>query len=220
MPEESEILASLSQAVIDCDADSAARWAQIAVGAQVDPLLALDALDGGIREIGDGFARGELYLPDLLMSADAMTAASAILEEQIQQRGAARPSAGKVVIGTVFGDIHNIGKNMVATLLKAAGFEVLDLGINVRSEEFVSAVKTFDPGILAMAVADHDGSGTATGHRRGRAGRAARPGASYRGRWGDQRRFARTIGADGFDSTAPGGGQLALELLKKEPAHG
>ncbi len=220
MPDESAILGGLRQAVIDCDADSAAHWAEIAVGAQVDPLLALDALTAGIREIGDGFARGELYLPDLLMAADAMTAASAILEDQLQQKGASRPSAGKVVIGTVFGDIHNIGKNMVATLLKAAGFEVLDLGINVRSEEFVSAVKTFGPGILAMSALL-----TTTAPEQQRVIDALEQ-AGLRGRvrvivggGGITREFARNIGADGFDATAPGAVQLALSLIK-ETANG
>jgi methanogenic corrinoid protein MtbC1 len=223
MLEESEILSGLRQAVIDGDDEQAGRWATTALEADIDPLLAFDALTAGIREIGDAFARGELYLPDLLMSADAMKVASAILEDQIKDKGAARRSTGKVVIGTVFGDIHNIGKNMVATLLKAAGFEVLDLGINVRSEEFVSAVKTFQPDILAMSALL-----TTTAPEQERVIDALTQ-AGLRGRvqvivggGGITREFARRIGADGFDATAPGAVQLALGLAQRPmvTAHG
>ena len=146
------ILENLKKAVIDYDAQDAAEWARQAVAEGIDPLEALDALTETIRYIGDLFGRGELWLPDLIAASETMSAATKILEEEIRRSGARQKSLGVVVIGTVAGDIHDIGKNMVATLLKAGGFEVHDLGINIQADEFVKAIIKHDAQILAMSA--------------------------------------------------------------------
>jgi len=97
-----------------------------------------------IRGVGDLFNNGELWLPDLVGASSAMQAATPIIENELKKAGSKRESLGIVVIGTVFGDIHNIGKDMVCTLLIAGGFEVHDLGVNVPAKEFVSAIEKYE----------------------------------------------------------------------------
>jgi methylmalonyl-CoA mutase cobalamin-binding domain/chain len=101
--------------------------------------------------VGEGFSSGELFLPDLAIAAETMKAAGAILETEIQRRGTSRAAIGKVVIGTVAGDLHDIGKTIVSTMLNTRGFEIIDLGVNVSREAFVQAVKEHKPVLLGMS---------------------------------------------------------------------
>jgi len=212
--EASEILHSLSRAVTEYDPEAAARWAGQAVEQNLDPLVALAALTDAIRAVGDGFACGELWLPDLIAAAEAMSAGTAILEAEIARRGVRQESLGIVVIGTVFGDIHDIGKNMVATLLRAAGFSVHDLGINIRAEAFVDAVIRHDARLLALSALL-----TTTAPEQEKvidllkaAGLRERVKVIVGG-GGITRSFAESIGADGYEPTAPGAVKLAKHLL-------
>ncbi|HSR32294.1 MAG TPA: cobalamin-dependent protein, partial [Anaerolineae bacterium] len=147
-----EIFEGLKRAVLEYDAAGATAWAQKTVEERLDPLDALDVLTEAIRIVGDGFGRGDLWLPDLVGASEAMLAAMPIIEAEIARRGAERKSLGNVVIGTVYGDLHNIGKAMVSTLLTAEGFRVHDLGINVTGERFLQAIKEHDADILAMSA--------------------------------------------------------------------
>jgi len=147
-----ETLENLKRAVVEYDTEGAVSWARKAVEEKVDPVKALDALTEAIRQVGDGFGRGELWLPDLVGAADAMQAAMPIIEEELQRTGAKREAMGIVVAGAVFGDIHSIGKTMVCTLLTAEGFKVHDLGVNIKAEEFVAAIEKYKPDILAMSA--------------------------------------------------------------------
>jgi corrinoid protein of di/trimethylamine methyltransferase len=208
------ILENLKKAVIDYDAQGAAAWARQAVAEGVDPLEALDALTEAIRDIGDLFGRGELWLPDLIAAADTMSAATKILEEEIRRSGAKQKSLGVVVIGTVAGDIHDIGKNMVATLLKAGGFEVHDLGINIQADEFVKAIVKHDAQILAMSAL----LTTTAAQQRKVIELLQEKGLRDRvkvmvGGGGITADFAASIGADGYDPTAPGAVNLARRFV-------
>ncbi len=127
---ENMILENLGGAVKDYDVQGAAQWANNAVEEGIDPLLALDSLTEAIREVGDAFGAGELFLPELVSAAEAMQAAMPIIEESLHSRGLERESVGKVVAGTVTGDIHNIGKSMLCTLLVADG-----IGIGLSMQE-------------------------------------------------------------------------------------
>ncbi|MFA9404085.1 MAG: B12-binding domain-containing protein, partial [Anaerolineales bacterium] len=111
---------------------------------KMDPIQVLDALTEAIREVGDGFGKGELFLPELVGAANAMQKATPILEEEIKKSGARRESVGRVVIGSVYGDMHNIGKTMVCTLLTADGFEVIDLGISGFDIPRLSSTELFE----------------------------------------------------------------------------
>jgi methylmalonyl-CoA mutase cobalamin-binding domain/chain len=109
-----------------------------------------DALVEGMRIVGIDFRDGILFVPEVLLAANAMKAGMAILRPLLAETGAAR--VGKVVIGTVKGDIHDIGKNLVAMMLEGAGFEVVDLGINTDADKFIAALEEHRPDILGMSA--------------------------------------------------------------------
>ena len=109
-----------------------------------------DALVEGMRIVGIDFRDGILFVPEVLLSANAMKAGMVILRPLLAETGA--EPIGKVVIGTVKGDIHDIGKNLVAMMLEGAGFEVIDLGINTSADEFLAALEEHQPDILGMSA--------------------------------------------------------------------
>ena len=147
-----EILKGLQKSLRDYDQEGCVAGAQKAIQEGIDPLRAIDALTEVIQEVGDGFSRGELFLPDLIAAGATMAGAMAELTAALKHKGLERKSLGKVVIGTVFGDIHSIGKDMVSTLMTASGFTVHDLGIDVKAERFIEAVKQDRPDVLAMSA--------------------------------------------------------------------
>ena len=108
------------------------------------------ALVEGMRIVGVDFRDGILFVPEVLLAANAMKAGMAILRPLLAETGA--PSPGRIVIGTVKGDIHDIGKNLVGTMLEGAGFEVFDLGINVAAEDFLAALEEHRADILGMSA--------------------------------------------------------------------
>jgi len=145
------VLENLKKAVMEYDNAGAASWARKAIEEGIDPIKALDALTKAIKQVGDGYGRGELWLPDLVGAASAMTSAMPVIEEKIKVTGGKQQALGTIVIGTVYGDIHNIGKDMVGVLSTAEGFEVIDLGINIPAEKFIEGVKEHNADILAMS---------------------------------------------------------------------
>jgi len=214
--EKKQTLENLRKAVFEYDKELAQASAKKAVEQGIDPLEALDVMTVAIREIGDAFGRGELWLPDLVGASDAMQAAVPILEDEIKKRGETRKPLGIVVAGTVFGDIHNIGKTMVTTLLTAAGFQVYDLGVNVHAKGFIDAIKKYNPDLLAMSalmtttcteqekvIKELENEGLREKVKVMVGGAAV------------TEEFAKSIGADGYDPTAPGAVELALKLLGK-----
>jgi len=214
--EKKEVLDSLRKAIYEYNNELAAESAKKAVEMGIDPLEALDVMTVAIREIGDAFGRGELWLPDLVGASDAMQSAVPILEEEIKKRGESRESLGIVVIGTVFGDIHSIGKTMVATLLTAAGFEVHDVGVNVHAKKFVEAIKENNANILAMSAL----MTTTCVEQENVIKTLKEDGIRDRvkvmvGGAAVTEEFAETIGADGYDPTAPGAVELAKRLVEK-----
>jgi len=109
-----------------------------------------EALVEGMRIVGEDFRDGILFVPEVLMSANAMKAGMAILRPLLAETGA--PKIGKMVIGTVKGDIHDIGKNLVCMMMEGAGFEVIDLGINNGVEKYLEAIEKHQPEILGMSA--------------------------------------------------------------------
>ena len=209
-----KILENLKKAVIEYDNEATAHWARKAVEEGIDPIKALDALTEGVKQVGDGFGRGDLWLPDLVGAASAMTSATTILEERIKATGGKRQTLGRVVIGTVYGDVHNIGKNMVATLALAQGFEVIDLGIDIVAEKFMEAVINDEPDILAMSALM-----TTTAYEQKKVIEAIKE-AGLRdkvkiavGGAAVTPEFAEMIGADGYDPTAIGAVTLFRKLI-------
>lgn len=210
-----EILENLGKAVQEFDQEGAANWAQQAMDGGVDPLAALETLTVTIREIGDAFGRGECFLPELVGAADAMQSAMPIIEAVIDEQGKERESAGKVVVGTVAGDIHNIGKTILCTLLTADGFEVIDLGIDVPLEKFLTVVKEEKPDLLAMSalltITAQEQKNVIEALMREEIRDEVK---IMVGGGAISEQFAEKIGADGYDPTAPGGVALARRLLE------
>jgi corrinoid protein of di/trimethylamine methyltransferase len=148
-----DLLEAMAKSVMDGDANQAAALAQQSFDEGVDPLVSIEqGYAVGIREVGDRFERGEFFLPHLAMGAEAMKAALAILEPELAKRREERSTLGRVVIGTVAGDIHEIGKTLVATMLAANGFAVSDLGVNVSSEGFVQAVRQEKADLVGLSA--------------------------------------------------------------------
>lgn len=152
MTKEDEILQSLSDAVLNFDSDVAADAARATVASNINPVKAIEeGLAKGLREVGDRFERGELWLPHLVLGAEAMEAAVKILEEHIPREELEITSRGTIVMGTVEGDIHDLGLRIVASMLRANGFKVYDLGCNTRSLDFIEKAKEVDADIIAAS---------------------------------------------------------------------
>ena len=149
---QEEILEKLSAAVQSFDADEAAKAAKEAVNAGINPVTAIEnGLAIGLRIIGDKFEEGELWLPHLVLGAEAMEAAIKVLEEHMPKSELESTSKGTVVIGTVEGDIHDLGLRIVASMLRANGFTVYDLGCDTPSLNFVTKAKEVDADIIALS---------------------------------------------------------------------
>ncbi len=148
-----ELFAAMKQSIIDGDEEAAAAVAQQALAAGIDPLDAINqGYVTGMSYVGDQFSAGEMFLPDMMLAAEAMKAAVAVLEPEMQKRGMHRTMLGKVVLGTVKGDIHEIGKNLVATMLSASGFEVFDLGVDVPFEKFVEKAREVNADLIGVSA--------------------------------------------------------------------
>ena len=148
-----ELFAAMRQAVIDGDPDEVRVLAQRALALGIDPLEAINrGFVPGVTHVGEQFGLGEMFLPDLVLGGEAMKAAVAVLEPELARRGAQRESLGTVVLGTVRGDIHEIGKTLVQTMLSASGFQVHDLGVDVPVERFIAAVREHKPHVLGMSA--------------------------------------------------------------------
>ena len=144
---------SLAQAVIDGEAEVAVRLVKEGLAKGMNPIEAIEkGLARGILKVGDDFGTGAVFLPELIMAADVMKKATAILDEKIKASGAQRKSLGKMVIGTVKGDIHDIGKSVVASVLQANGYDVNDIGIDVAIEKFIESVKQDKADVLGMST--------------------------------------------------------------------
>jgi len=144
-------LKEVAQAVIDGSRERAAGLTQQALDEGADPTQILErGLQVGMAEIGRRFREGVCYVPEVLLAARAMHTGLDVLRPRLTQSGV--PTIGRVVIGTVAGDLHDIGKNLVGMMLEGAGFQVVDLGVDVSVEGFVEAVREHAPDIVGMSA--------------------------------------------------------------------
>ncbi|MBW2366622.1 MAG: cobalamin-dependent protein [Deltaproteobacteria bacterium] len=208
------ILAQLKRAILESDVDDTPDLARKALEDAIDPFVVMDTMIEAIQKVGDDFGAGYLFLPELVGSGKALEEAVPIVEEAIQSKGGTREPLGVMVIGTVQGDLHTIGKSLVTTMFSANGFKVHDLGIDVSTEKFVEAVKEFNPHILALSALLTSTAPEA------RAVIDTLQEAGLRdkvkimvGGGAITEDFALSIGADGYDATAPGAVEVGKKLL-------
>ena len=148
-----DIFQRMAQSIIDGDSDVAVTLAKESISSNLDPLEAISrGFVAGVNTVGEAFGRGEAFLPELVMAGEAMKAAVATLDPELKKRGSQRQILGKVVIATVEGDIHEIGKSLVATMLAASGFEVHDLGVDAPGDKLIGKALEVDANILAMSA--------------------------------------------------------------------
>ena len=207
-------LKSLTENVVEGNVEEVKELTRRAIADEVDVATILDdGLIAGMKIIGDLFGRKEAYVPELLLSARAMHAGMELLEPLLVSSGV-KP-IGKVVLGTVKGDVHNIGKDLVGTMLKGAGFEIIDLGVDVEPQRFVDVVGEGDAGIVGMSgllstslplmettIAALDTAGLRKKVKIVIGGAVV------------TQSYADRIGADGYAEDAPGAVNKAKELLK------
>ncbi len=144
-------LQALAEAVINGDRDEAARLAQEAVDEGVDPeSIVNDGLIVGMNEVGRRFKANEFYVPEVLIAARAMHGGMDVVKPLLAKSGI--EPRGRVLIGTVQGDLHDIGKNLVAMMLEGGGYEVIDIEVDVPADQFVAAVNEHSPNVVAMSA--------------------------------------------------------------------
>src|SRR5512137_657480 len=147
-----ELFQKMAQSILDGDSDAAVALAKKAIEDGVDPLEAVSkGFVIGVNQVGENFTSGQAFLPELVMAGEAMKAAVATLEPEMQKRGTSRQVYGKVVLATVEGDIHEIGKTLVGTMLSASGFQVYDLGVDVPSVRIIDKVIEVDADLVGLS---------------------------------------------------------------------
>jgi 5-methyltetrahydrofolate--homocysteine methyltransferase len=211
-------LQQLYAAIVSGDAKAAHALTERALTEGIDPLkLVNDYMVPAMDEVGRRFECNEYFVPELLISARAMKASLAIIRPLLVARG--DTPAGRVAIGTVKGDLHDIGKNLVASLLEGGGFEVIDLGVNVPPEKFIETVKDKQANIVAMSalLTTTMPSMKSTIDALCRAGVRDQVKVLIGGAPITQK-YADEIGADGYSENAVGAVALAKKAVAPEPA--
>jgi 5-methyltetrahydrofolate--homocysteine methyltransferase len=209
----SSLYERLSITILEGDAEKTPKLVQKALDKELAPKDILDSgLVVGMNEVGVRFKRGDMFVPEVLMSADAMQAGMKILRPELVASGA--KLIGKILLGTVKGDLHDIGKNLVGMMCEGAGFEVIDIGFDVEPEVFIEVIKEHQPDIVGMSAML-----TTTMRAMGHTIKAIEE-AGLReqikvmvGGAPVDAEFARRIGADGYGSNAPSGVDLAKQLV-------
>ncbi|HRJ58037.1 MAG TPA: corrinoid protein [Anaerolineales bacterium] len=148
-----ELFKQMAQSIIDGDSDLSTELAQKSIEMNIPPLDAITkGFVIGVNYIGDQFGAGEAFLPELVMAGEAMKAAVATLEPELLKLGEARETMGRVVLATVEGDIHEIGKTLVGTMLSASGFEVTDLGVDQPADKIIGKALEINASIIGMSA--------------------------------------------------------------------
>lgn len=151
--QEQELFAKMSHTILKGEIEEAGELARKAVEMKIDPIVAVNnGYTKGLDEVGRLFRTGEYFLPDLVAAGEAMKHALDVFDPFLKSRKTEKKLIGTVVLGTVEGDFHDIGKGIVGSMLVAAGFEVIDLGVNVSAQKFLNAVKELKPDILGMSA--------------------------------------------------------------------
>ena len=148
-----DLFNEMAKSVIDGEVDEATNLAQKALEQDIEPL---DAINNGyvigINDVGEKFSKGQCFLPELVMAGEAMKAALSVLEPEMKKRGTEREVLGNVVLATIQGDIHDIGKTLVGIMLSANGFRVFDMGVDVKIDALIQKSNEVDANIIAVSA--------------------------------------------------------------------
>jgi corrinoid protein of di/trimethylamine methyltransferase len=148
-----QIFKKMAQSVIDGEADEAERLALEAIELGIDPLDAINkGFVVGVDDVGNRFSCGDAFLPELVMAGEAMKTAVNVLEPEMAKQGSERKMLGTIVLGTIEGDIHDIGKTLVGTMLSASGFKVFDLGVDVPVMTLVEKARLENADIIGVSA--------------------------------------------------------------------
>ena len=213
-----ELFKAMTQSIIDGDAEVADRLARQAVEQGINPMEAINqGFIPGVNYIGEQFSAGLAFLPELVMAGDAMKAAINVLEAEMARTGAKRDIAGRVIVATVEGDIHDIGKTLVGIMLSIGGFEVHDLGTDVSITKLLETIREIHPDIVGLSALltttmtkqrDFIEALEEAGLRQ--SVRVIVGGAPVTRAWAEE------IGADGFSEDAVGAVELARTLVAQK----
>jgi len=148
-----ELFKEMAQSILNGDDEISAELAKKSLNEGIDPLAAItDGYMPGVNEVGDAFACGDAFLPELVMAGEAMKAAIAVLEPAMMASGVSRQILGKVVLATVEGDIHEIGKTLVGTMLTSSGFKVYDMGVDVPTADLIAKAEEVGADIIGLSA--------------------------------------------------------------------
>lgn len=210
-----QILDKLKQSIVGCNVEDAKEAAKEILQVGIDPMEAIEKASEGLRIVGEKFERCEMFIPHLVIAGDAMAAATEILMNVIPKDRL--KTLGKIVLGTVEGDIHDIGKNIVASMLKVEGFEVYDIGKDIPIERFIEKANEVEAGIIGASALMTTTRPAQRGlleelNRRGLRGkfRVMIGGGAVTQEWADK------IGTDGYGKDARIAVKVARKLLSKE----
>jgi corrinoid protein of di/trimethylamine methyltransferase len=214
---EDILFVKMAEAIVKGDRQAAENLAREAIKRRMDLLEVIEkGFVPGIQEVGELWEKGEYFLPELITSAECMKAAMTILQPELKKAHIDAPTKGKVVIGTVEGDIHDIGKNLVASMLQAHGFDVYDLGADVKLERFIDKAAEAKADFVCLSALL---TTTMLGQRRFMEMLKARNltgkfrvlvgGAPVNQKW------AADIGADGYAENALAAVKLVARFMKK-----
>jgi len=213
-----DTLSAMRQSIIDGAPDTASSLAQQALANGVAPIDAINnGYVPGMHDVCEQFARGQMFLPDMMASAEAMRAAMSVLDPELRKLGTERPMSGVVVLGTTKGDIHEIGKILVGTMLTAHGFQVHDLGVDVAGEKFAAKARELKADIVGVSALltttmRNQKSVVEALEKEGLRStvKVIVGGAPVTRRWADE------IGADGYAKDAMSAVALAQELMHQK----
>lgn len=211
-----DLFQAMSASVIEGEEEEAGALARRAIEAGIDPIETINqGFIPGIEHVGKQFSQGTMFLPELVMAGEAMKAAVAVLEPEMVKRGSQRAFLGNVVLATVQGDIHDIGKTLVGTLLSSNGFQVFDLGVDVPLEAIIEKAQEVDADLIALSAL----LTTTMVNQRAVIRSLVEAGLRERfkvivGGAPASSDWAKEIGADGFSSDAVGAVELARQLVQ------
>jgi corrinoid protein of di/trimethylamine methyltransferase len=212
---EEQIYQQMAKSIIDGESEEAERLAKQAIELGIDPLDAINkGFVVGVDHVGERFSCGDAFLPELVMAGEAMKTAVSVLEPEMSKQGSERKMLGTVVIGTIEGDIHDIGKTLVATMLSASGFKVIDLGVDVPVMTLVERARLENANIIGVSslltttmVRQRDVIEAVEDMGMRPGVKVMVGGAPVTREWVDE------IGADGFSEDAVGAVVVAKQLL-------